>query len=330
MIDGRKRTTILAALFVLAGSLGLQAASPAAADPDIDTVKQRVEKLYGQAERASERYNGARVQLTESKVRLRSLAADVSQQQRVVDDMRNDVAKLVVDQYQGNYLSTASQLVFSDSPQSFLDNLSAASSFDSQRGQVMKEYAVQLKRLTLRKEAADEQVKALAKTRKVLLTEKQTIDEKAAAAKALLSKLKDKQRLAMMSRSAAPTAAALPNVPASGRAGAAVRYALAQVGDQYVWGASGPSAFDCSGLTMMAWAQAGVGLPHFSQAQMRAGRPVSRSDLKPGDLIFYYSPVSHVSIYIGNGKIVDAANPGAGVRIDDAFSMPFSGAVRPG
>ena len=88
---------------------------------------------------------------------------------------------------------------------------------------------------------------------------------------------------------------------------------MAQVGKSYVYGAAGPSAFDCSGLTMMAWAQAGVGLPHSSGAQMGSGTPVSQSELQPGDLVFYYSPVSHVGMYIGNGQIVNALNPGAGV-----------------
>ena len=119
-------------------------------------------------------------------------------------------------------------------------------------------------------------------------------------------------------------------MPASGRAAAAVQYALAQVGDSYVYGAAGPSAFDCSGLTMMAWAQAGVGLPHSSSAQFGSGPHVSSSALQPGDLVFYYSPISHVGIYIGNGLIVHAANPGTGVRVAGVFSMPYSGAVRPG
>ena len=130
------------------------------------------------------------------------------------------------------------------------------------------------------------------------------------------------------SRSSQPRLPA--NVPVSGRAAAAVNYALAQVGDAYVYGAAGPSAFDCSGLTMMAWAQAGVGLPHSSSAQMGSGTPVSSSSLQPGDLVFYYSPVSHVGIYIGGGRIVHAANPSSGVQVAGVFSMPFSGAVRPG
>lgn len=81
---------------------------------------------------------------------------------------------------------------------------------------------------------------------------------------------------------------------------------------------------------MMAWAQAGVSLPHSSKMQFGSGVPVSSDNLQPGDLIFYYSPISHVSIYIGNGLIVDAANPGAGVRVAGVFSMPYAGAVRPG
>ena len=109
-----------------------------------------------------------------------------------------------------------------------------------------------------------------------------------------------------------------------------VDYALAQVGSAYVWGAEGPSSFDCSGLTLMAWAQAGVSLPHSSSGQMSSGTPVSQSELQPGDLVFYYSPVSHVGIYIGNGQIVDAANPSTGVRVAPVNSMPYSGAVRPG
>ena len=130
------------------------------------------------------------------------------------------------------------------------------------------------------------------------------------------------------SRSSQPRMPA--SVPASGRASAAVNYALAQVGDAYVYGATGPSAFDCSGLTMAAWAQAGVGLPHSSGAQMGSGPHISQSQLQPGDLVFYYSPVSHVGMYIGNGMIVHAANPSSGVTTAPVNSMPYSGAVRPG
>ncbi|WP_233557775.1 C40 family peptidase [Tessaracoccus antarcticus] len=109
-----------------------------------------------------------------------------------------------------------------------------------------------------------------------------------------------------------------------------VSAALAKVGSRYVHNASGPSSFDCSGLTAYAYKQAGITLPHSSRTQSSMGTRVSRSNLQPGDLVFYYSPISHVGIYIGNGKIVDAANPRSGVRVASVDSMPFSGGARVG
>jgi len=108
-----------------------------------------------------------------------------------------------------------------------------------------------------------------------------------------------------------------------------VAYALAQVGDAYVWGATGPNAFDCSGLTMRAYQTVGVSLPHSSSAQFDSGRHIAASALQPGDLVFYYSPIHHVGIYIGGGMIVNAENPGVGVTVTSLYSMPYSGAVRP-
>ena len=106
-------------------------------------------------------------------------------------------------------------------------------------------------------------------------------------------------------------------------------YALAQVGKRYVYAGTGPSSYDCSGLTMAAYRSVGVYLPHQSGAQYSSNRHVSISDLRPGDLVFYYSPIHHVAMYIGGGRIVHAANPSAGVRIDSLYSMPISGAARP-
>ena len=121
-----------------------------------------------------------------------------------------------------------------------------------------------------------------------------------------------------------------PPPAASGSIGArVVAYALSKVGDAYVWGAAGPSSWDCSGLTMRAYAQVGVSLPHSSSAQSRMGRPIAASALQPGDLVFYYSPIHHVGIYIGGGMIVNAENPSVGVTITGLYSMPYSGAVRP-
>ncbi|GAB3201369.1 hypothetical protein GCM10027261_35700 [Geodermatophilus arenarius] len=131
-------------------------------------------------------------------------------------------------------------------------------------------------------------------------------------------------------RAAAPAPAPAPSAGSggSGAAQTAVQTALAQVGDPYVWGAGGPNAFDCSGLTQYAYAAAGISLPHSSSMQSRMGTAVSRADLQPGDLIFYYSPVSHVSMYIGNGQMVHASTSGQPVKVVSVDSMGGITAMR--
>ena len=115
---------------------------------------------------------------------------------------------------------------------------------------------------------------------------------------------------------AAPVAAATP------AAQTAVNTALAKQGDPYVWGGAGPNGFDCSGLMQYAYAAAGHKLPHSSSIQSTIGTPVSYADLKPGDLVFFYSPVSHVGMYIGNGQMVHAATFGQPVKVVNLASMP--------
>jgi cell wall-associated NlpC family hydrolase len=327
VIDGRKRiASVLATLCITALSGSVLVATPTYADPDIHSVKAKVDKLYSQAETASERYNQARTDMHKARIRLHALRADLNRQQHKVDAIRQQVASAVVAQYQGQALSSTTQVLLSRNPAKFLDQLSSVSQYNDQRAEMMSDFALQVRELEMRKQAAQRELDQIAATKKQLAADKAEIDKKAAAAKALLGRLQD--RAAAASRGSERTP--LANVPVSGRAGAAVNYALAQVGDAYVYGATGPDAYDCSGLTMMAWRQAGVSLPHSSSGQMGYGTPVSQSDLRPGDLVFYYNPVHHVGMYIGNGKIVHAANPSAGVEVSPVFSMPYSGAVRPG
>lgn len=133
--------------------------------------------------------------------------------------------------------------------------------------------------------------------------------------------------VALAAPSNAVAAAALNASPAAKRA-AALETALAQLGKPYRYGATGPSSFDCSGLTSFAFKNAGVSIPRTSRAQSTVGTPVSRSDLQPGDLVFFYKPVSHVAIYIGNGQVVHASTSGQPVKISNVDNMPFSGARR--
>lgn len=110
---------------------------------------------------------------------------------------------------------------------------------------------------------------------------------------------------------------------------AVIDFACAQLGKPYLWGATGPDSYDCSGFTMAAWRQGGVNLPHSSRAQYGSGTRVSRSDLRPGDLVFSYQPISHVGIYLGGGKMIAAPSSGDVVKISPMGYLPYTGAVRP-
>ncbi len=331
MLNGRKRTTASLAALALTGTIALSVSSPhspAQAEPDIDTVRDRVERLLHQAEQASERYNDARLELTELNSDLDSLEADQDRQDDVLDDVRADVRDALIQRYQSGGLGPTGELLASDSD-AFLDELSTLSTVDGIQDSLLADYGRELEAYSIRRDQTEDRRDDVRELKSTLEEEKEAADSKLAEAESILDKLEEEERDAILSRGGdrAPDPG---SISASGGAAVAIRYALAQVGDSYVFGAAGPNAFDCSGLTMMAWGQAGVSLPHSSRAQMGSGTPVSKSQLQPGDLVFYYSPVSHVAIYLGNGMIVHAANPGAGVKVSSVDEMPYAGAVRPG
>jgi cell wall-associated NlpC family hydrolase len=306
-------------------------AAPTAAEPTIDEVRTRVDRLYREAEQASERTHQARLDLRAAQRRLSRLQATLERRRERVAQVRDQVAASVVASYQGGALTTTANLVLSDDPDEFISEMTTWDQYTSAQADVARQLAVQVGGLELDEERAADETRLMRRTERELVEQQDVVDTKAAEAEALLDRLEEQAlREQRVSRSGGRQPVPTASVPASGAAAAAVGYALAQVGDAYVYGAAGPDAFDCSGLTMAAYAAAGIGLPHSSGAQMGSGTPVSSSSLAPGDLVFYYSPVSHVGIYVGGGMIVHAANPSTGVRTDPVFSMPFSGAVRPG
>ncbi|WP_309646979.1 NlpC/P60 family protein [Nocardioides sp.] len=311
----------------MATAIGLVPTTSAQAEPEISDVQARVDRLYHEAEQASERYNDAKIELDALQRDLDSLRADQERQDAELGDVREQVQDSLLRQFEGQGISAVGEVFVSDDPSAFLSQLSTMSTYDNYQDALLDDYATEVKALDIRQSATNTRLGQVAATEEKLEAEKATIDDNLAEAEGLLEDLKEEERAAILSRG---STAVPSDVPASGRAAAAVAYAMAQVGDSYVYGAAGPSAFDCSGLTMMAWAQAGVALPHSSSMQYSSGSRVSSSDLQPGDLVFYYSPISHVGMYIGNGMIVHAANPSSGVEVSELYSMPYVGAVRPG
>ena len=356
MSDGRMRLYgALSTLCLTALGTSVLSATPSSAEPSIADVRERVSTLYHEAEQASERVNDARIRLESAKGRLDRLHDRVQDQRAEYHDVRDQVVATVRAQVQGETLATASQVLLSSDPDAFIHQMTTVDEYTMHQTELARRLEDQAAELDVREERAQRVVSAIATDRAALAEDEAEIEQKAAAAAALLDRLEEERRearealrareAAQVSRDAsrdasrtasrtatspAPEAAAAPAAPVSGTAAAAVQFALAQVGDTYVYGAAGPDAYDCSGLMMMAWAQAGVALPHSSSAQMSSGTPVSTSALQPGDLVFYYSPVSHVGMYIGGGTVVHAANPSTGVNTAPLTSMPIAGAVRPG
>jgi cell wall-associated NlpC family hydrolase len=170
--------------------------------------------------------------------------------------------------------------------------------------------------------------------------DKQVASANAALAKAekLLASLKAADRAKLLAADDAEQAKILAESKrlaalysgGSSKGAIALRFALNQLGDIYVWGAAGPTRWDCSGLTMRAFQAAGISMPHFAAAQFRFGKSIPRSALAPGDLLFFGRPISHVAIYMGNGRMVHAPRPGKRVEVSTLGlgSKPFVGAKR--
>ena len=345
----RSRSLLAGLLLAVFGISVLPGAAAAGPKANLNQVQRQVDQLNRQAEQAAERYNTAKVELTDTTRQLRAARNKYAATKRRLDAMQVLVGRIAVASYKSGGLDSSVQLLLSDDPTGFLRQAADLTQVTKHQDHLLADMqAARLSAAVDRKAVAEQQARAK-DLQGEIAAEKRTIEGKLATARALLGRLEAKQRAQLMSIRQAATDRALGarsdamrasrssrdgdfptyDGPASGRAAVAVKTAFAQLGDPYVWGAAGPGSFDCSGLTMYSWGAAGVSLPHSSSAQYSAVPHVSISNLQPGDLVFYYSPISHVGIYIGGGRVIDAPYPGLSVHISGLYSMPLVGAGRP-
>jgi cell wall-associated NlpC family hydrolase len=344
----RARTARLAIVSTVAAVLALTLmpqSGQAAPQATLDQVKAQLASLDQQAEVAQENLNSTRVKLAAGNRALAQINARVARSQAVVDAAQLQVGRLASAAYRNGGFDETLQLLLADNPTQFLEQMSALDSVSRHQSDTLRTAAVAQQRLAQDKLAAKQQQAALAKLYQAAKAEYAAVDAAQAKVQALFNSLSAAQQAAIRAQQAAQQAAARRAASAhrssrggghggggpydSSIGGRVVAYAMSKVGDSYVWGASGPNSFDCSGLTMRSYSQVGISLPHSSSAQYGSGRHISRSNLEPGDLVFFYSPIHHVGIYIGGGMIVHAANPGEGVTTAPLSSMPYVGAVRP-
>jgi len=314
------------------------------AEPELTPaqVKAKVDKLYQEAEVATEKYNGAQEKTDAAQRRLAALQDEAARKEERLNAERDALGSVAAAQYRSGGLSPALRLALSDDPDQYLDGAALAERAGSRQAATVSRVRKQLREIEQLRGAARVELVSLTSRQAELKRHKKTITGKLATARHLLSRLTAEERARLTAQgTGTPRASRAASGPRDGlaapgtsvaapdsRASAAVSYAYSKLGSPYVWGATGPDAFDCSGLVQAAYRSAGVSLPRTTYAQIDAGRRVARSELLPGDLVFFYSGISHVGIYVGNGQMVHAPNPSAPVRVAPIDEMPFAGATR--
>jgi cell wall-associated NlpC family hydrolase len=324
------RLLVVAALSLPLAMLSTAEQDGAQASPArVQSLQAQLQKLNQQADQVVEQYLQAKLELQRTQKLLGSLRSDEQQASRVLQDLQARLGARAAAAYIQGPGVDLSALLGSKNPSDTLDRVQVLDLLARQDGDLMDTLKVASTTYQQRKRALEDSQRQQAKALASLDDKKKQVEDSVAHTQALLAQVKASDRAALLAAAnngadsgsgggAAPTN--FPNVPASGGAAKAVAYAKAQVGKPYSFGADGPDSFDCSGLTMMAWAQAGVSLPHSSSAQYGATRHISSSELQPGDLIFYYSPISHVAIYVGGGMQVAATHTGDFVRLQALHS----------
>ncbi|MEV7435133.1 C40 family peptidase [Streptomyces griseoviridis] len=330
-------------------------ATPAAdGAPSLEEVEKKVDALYRQAESATEKYNAAKERTGKQRKRVDTLLDDVARRTQKLNEAREELGSFAAAQYRtGASAPDTATFLLADSPQDYFDQTQLMSRLTTRQKGAVDDYVTEQSATMKKRREAAQGLQTLTETQSDLHTAKATVQRKLSDARAVLSRLtaEEKARLAaiekekrekaaeeaaeLAKRQAAAekaaqrqpdTSASSSSAPSSSSSGAystkaqkTLAFARAQIGKPYVWGATGPDSYDCSGLTQAAWKAAGVSLPRTTYDQVNAGTTVSLAAAQPGDLVFFYDDVTHVGIYIGDGMMIHAPKPGAYVREESLY-----------
>jgi cell wall-associated NlpC family hydrolase len=318
---------------VVAGTFcALAAPVPAHAEPKPSEkeLKAKAKQLADQLEQLTEQYNGLRVRLGQAQRAARVAADNARRQEKSFEAVRQQIAKLAATSYmQGGADDPGVGLLAAKEPQALLDRASTLNFFATQTGTNARNLMQTLQASQRARKSAEERARQVERLRS-------SADRKRRDVESLYNKIRSK-----LGQASPKSAGNAPSIPGSGKGAQAVRYALAQLGVPYSWGGGGPSGptfgtkqgagikgFDCSGLTLYAYARVGINLPHYTGDQFKAGVHVSQSQLQPGDLVFFYTDLHHMGMYIGGGKMVHAPQTGDVVKISPIAGRPWAGGVR--
>ena len=313
----RRRGLVTAAGVSLAGVLiafgGAAAAEPG---PSADQLRQKLSKLMTQLDRVDQQYAQSAADLATARTRITLINQRLGQAQRSFETARAAVAQIASAAYEQGTFNSSMAMLTSDNPQTVLDRANMLSHLSANGQAQVDAFLAAAKTLRGAQQLQQRTQATIMLLRKQRAAQKQRLQRLVDKNQAQLNKLTPPSATSGGSGLSAPVAG-------TGAARVAVQYALSKVGDAYVWGATGPDTFDCSGLVMQAWASAGVSIPRTTYEQWAALPHVPSSDIRPGDLAFFDAE-GHVAMYIGNGKYVDAPQPGENVEVVSVSSSWYA------
>ncbi|MEV7449819.1 C40 family peptidase [Streptomyces nigra] len=331
-------------------------ASPSSDDrPSLEEVEKKVDDLYRQAESATEKYNAAKEKTTKQRKRVDTLLDDVARRTQKLNDAREELGRNAAAQYRtGATAPDTATFLLADTPQDYFDQSQLMDRMTGRQKESVDDYFTEQSATMKKRQEATQSLETLTESQKNLRTAKSTVQKKLADARQLLSELtaQEKARLAAIEKRKQEEAArkaeelaqqqaeadrkreetarqreqesqeqgtTAPDASYATKAQKALSFARTQIGKPYVWGATGPDSYDCSGLTQAAWKAAGVDIPRVTYDQVNAGTTIPVSSAQPGDLVFFYDDITHVGLYIGNGMMIHAPKPGTYVREESIF-----------
>ncbi|MEV7806851.1 NlpC/P60 family protein [Microbispora sp. NPDC088329] len=291
--------------------------------PSLKELTEQVESLYTEIESLTEQYNGERVRLKAAERSAELAKKNLAKSEAELEVRRQKASALAQHSYMTNGLSGALALIGGDGdPREYLDQATTTYALELQGSQEVAEVTKAMDAAARARQSASARQAEVKKLLTGLDSRRDKINK--------LIKKTESSLYRQVSRTVGSETRSRMSFPivGDGKAAQAARWALRQQLKPYVWGAEGPGSFDCSGLVMAAYQAVGVSLPHYTGDQWTAGTHISRDQLRPGDLVFFYSDLHHVGIYIGGGYMIHAPRTGDVIHIARIAGRPFAGAVR--
>jgi cell wall-associated NlpC family hydrolase len=331
-----KRRTLL---WLMVASFLLQPATVWAAQNTAE-VQRKVNELRTVAAEKFEAANEATLKIAQLEREKKGLSSKEALIKAELDSAGKFLSRIAVKSYQGSGFGNSLELLLSADPTQYLSDAAILEVVADQNVKALRDYKATQQRYQASQLVLVDRTANLVAQKAKLTREVSAAQKALAQATKVLNSLKKEDRERLLREEAGRENKILSDSKKfaqgykgdNSRGSKALKYALAQIGDVYVWAAAGPTRWDCSGLTMRAFQQAGVSLPHSSRIQVKYGKSVAFSSVKPGDLLFFGKPISHVSMYMGNGRMVQAPRPGKKVEVVSFTRMfgkkPFVSARR--